>query len=194
VVPSPASSIAATTAGNEAAAPTDFDSTVVYHHNIHRLNYSAPAIEWGQTYADYAAETAAKCVFAHDLTPGGGGYGQNLAMWASSGDAKSLGENMAIAQAITDMWHNGECNAYPKEDYGLANPNMTDFETWGHFSQLVWVGSQQVGCKAQYCEPGTMYPTMGAWFSVCNYYPAGNMGGEYGKNVLPSLDEPTVVA
>jgi hypothetical protein len=67
VVPSPASSIAATTAGNEAAAPTDFDSTVVYHHNIHRLNYSAPAIEWGQTYADYAAETAAKCVFAHDL-------------------------------------------------------------------------------------------------------------------------------
>jgi uncharacterized protein YkwD len=67
VAPSSASPIAATTVVNEAAAPTDFESTVVYHHNIHRLNYSAPAIEWGQTYADYAAETAAKCKFAHDL-------------------------------------------------------------------------------------------------------------------------------
>lgn len=94
-------------------------------------------------------------------------------MWATTGDAKSLGENMAIAQAITDMWHNGECMAYPKADYGLDTPNMTDFEVWGHFSQLVWVGSKMVGCKAQYCEPGTMYDNMGAWFSVCNYFPAG---------------------
>jgi hypothetical protein len=100
-------------------------------------------------------------------------------MWASSGDAKSLGENMAIAQAITDMWHNGECMAYPKEDYGKDNPSMTNFEVWGHFSQLVWVGSEMVGCKAQYCEPGTMYPDMGAWFSVCNYYPAGKLYPPY---------------
>jgi outer membrane biosynthesis protein TonB len=57
----------ATTAQAQAAEPTDYASTAVYHHNLHRLNYSAPALEWGQTYADYAAETAAKCVFAHDM-------------------------------------------------------------------------------------------------------------------------------
>lgn len=57
----------ATTAQAQAAQPTDYASTAVYHHNLHRLNYSAPAIQWGQTYADYAAQTAGKCVFAHDL-------------------------------------------------------------------------------------------------------------------------------
>lgn len=105
--------------------------------------------------------------------PGGGGYGQNLAMWASSGDAKALGENMAISQSITDMWHNGEARAYPAQDYGKATPDQSNFEAWGHFSQLVWVNTKQVGCHSQYCEPGTMYPNMGAWFTVCNYFPAG---------------------
>lgn len=50
-----------------AAAPTDFASTAVYHHNIHRENNSAPALAWDSTYAGYAAETAKKCKFAHDM-------------------------------------------------------------------------------------------------------------------------------
>lgn len=49
------------------ANPTDYISSAVYHHNIHRLNHSAPAVEWSDTYASYAAQTAATCVFAHDL-------------------------------------------------------------------------------------------------------------------------------
>jgi outer membrane biosynthesis protein TonB len=50
-----------------ASQPTDYASTAVYHHNLHRMNYSAPALGWSDTYAGYAAQTAAKCVFAHDL-------------------------------------------------------------------------------------------------------------------------------
>lgn len=49
------------------ANPTDYISSAIYHHNIHRLNHSAPAVEWSDTYASYAAQTAATCVFAHDL-------------------------------------------------------------------------------------------------------------------------------
>lgn len=82
-------------------------------------------------------------------------------------------ESDTVAQAITDMWHNGECEAYPKADYGQPNPDMSNFEAWGHFSQLVWVGSEQVGCASQYCPPGTIYSDMGSWFTVCDYYPAG---------------------
>lgn len=67
-VPDTTSSVPATTVVVDAAsAPTDYESTVLYHHNIHRMNFSAPALEYGQTYADYAATTAQKCVFAHDL-------------------------------------------------------------------------------------------------------------------------------
>lgn len=105
-------------------------------------------------------------------TPGGGGYGQNIAMYAST-DASSLTEEKVIAQAITEMWYNGELDLYPSSAYGQANPDFTNFEAWGHYSQIVWVGSTQVGCAAQYCAPGKMNPTMGAWYSVCNYFPAG---------------------
>ncbi|KAK3937603.1 putative scp-like extracellular protein [Diplogelasinospora grovesii] len=176
------------------ASPTDFASTALYHHNIHRFNHSAPALTWGESYASYAATIAANCVFQHNMTVGGGGYGQNIAMWASSGDAQALGANTAMAQAATDMWYNGEVTKWPAADYGKPNPDFTNFEQWGHFSQLVWKSSQQVGCASQYCPPGTMAPGMGSWFTVCNYYPPGNMGGEYGDNVLPPLGEPTVTA
>ena len=62
----PAAPVASTVQA-QAAEPTDYASTAVYHHNLHRMNYSAPALEWSQTYADYAAQTAANCKFAHDL-------------------------------------------------------------------------------------------------------------------------------
>ncbi|KAK7725880.1 hypothetical protein SLS63_007872 [Diaporthe eres] len=174
-----------------AAKPSDLASTAVYHHNIHRANNSAPAMTWGSTYAGYAATVAASCKFAHDLTPGGGGYGQNIAMYAST-DASSLTEETIIAQAITEMWYNGELDLYPSSAYGQANPDFANFEAWGHYSQIVWVGSTQVGCAAQYCAPGSMNPSMGAWYSVCNYYPAGNVNGAYGKNVLPPTKQATV--
>jgi hypothetical protein len=79
------------------------------------------------------------------------------------------------------MWHNGECEAYPKADYGKDNPDMSNFEVWGHFSQLVWVGSEQVGCASQYCNPGTIYGDMGSWLTVCNYYPPGELEASIGR-------------
>lgn len=93
-------------------------------------------------------------------------------MYAAT-DADSMTEELAIAQAITQMWYNGEVDLYPANDYGQATPDMSGFEGWGHYSQMVWVGSKQVGCSAQYCPAGTMEPSMASWFSVCNYYPAG---------------------
>lgn len=94
-------------------------------------------------------------------------------MWASSSDPESLGASAALAQAITDMWYDGEINSWPAADYGQATPDMSNFESWGHFSQVVWAGSTSAGCYSQYCAPGTMYADMGAWYTVCNYYPAG---------------------
>ena len=37
------------------------------HHNVHRSNHSAPALEWNQTLADFAKQSAQTCVWAHDL-------------------------------------------------------------------------------------------------------------------------------
>lgn len=51
----------------QAATPTDYASTGVYHHNLHRSNHSAPALAWDDTYAGYAQTVAESCVFAHNL-------------------------------------------------------------------------------------------------------------------------------
>lgn len=94
-------------------------------------------------------------------------------MWASSANPQALGETKAIAAAASDMWYNGEVELFPSNGYGQDNPDMSNFEGWGHYSQMVWKATERVGCAAQYCAPGTMNPSMGAWFTVCNYGPAG---------------------
>ena len=153
-------------------------------------------MSWNSDLASYAATVAASCVFAHDLTPGAstGSYGQNIAVYGASGDVSSIDSSKIVAQAITDMWYNGEVWQYPADGYGQSNPDMTNFEAWGHFSQVVWAASTEVGCASQYCAPGTIYSGMGSWFTVCDYRSEGNMGGEYGSNVLPSLGQGTVTA
>ena len=43
-----------------------YKSAVLEHHNIHRANHSASALEWDDTLADYAAQVAKTCVYDHN--------------------------------------------------------------------------------------------------------------------------------
>lgn len=121
-------------------------------------------------------------------SPGGGGYGQNIAAGTEAGN---------IASVLSNGFYNGEVLAYPS--FGSDNPDMSNFHIWGHFSQMVWEATESVGCYTYTCSPpgadafdckpdGTSYlsgeeincrsspesiPTA-AIFTVCNYYPAGN--------------------
>jgi len=169
-----------------------YPDVVVYSHNIHRYNHSVPAVAWNDKIAAFAQTTANKCVFAHDLTPGGGGYGQNIALYGQSNLPLGL-NNAAGAQSVTDFWYNGELSHFPKDGYGKATPNMTNFGSWGHFSQVVWKSTIVVGCATVYCKAGTAVPNLPSYFTVCNYYPPGNVGGQYGANVLPPIGIPTIV-
>ena len=45
----------------------DYKDTMLYHHDIHRANHSAPALKWDDTLAGYALNTAKGCVFEHDM-------------------------------------------------------------------------------------------------------------------------------
>jgi glioma pathogenesis-related protein 2 len=50
----------------------------------------------------------------------------------------------------------------------------------GHFTQVVWKGSREIGVGRSFAEGGLRV------FVVCNYYPAGNVIGRFKDNVLPS--------
>lgn len=74
---------------------------------------------------------------------------------------------------ITNLMYNDEFGYY-QNLYGQANPDMTYFEKWGHFSQILWKGSVSVGCATVVCPLlGNVDSSAPSPFTVCNYYPPG---------------------
>ena len=67
---------------------------------------------------------------------------------------------------MTSSWYN-EIQKYDFNNQGFSQGT-------GHFTQVVWKSSNQLGCGHS------------SGFVVCNYYPAGNYQGEYERNVFPS--------
>ncbi|KUL86855.1 hypothetical protein ZTR_05317 [Talaromyces verruculosus] len=195
VAPAPATTAAPTTTAVETSStpsvtPTSTGSTyqtlILDSHNIHRSNHSAPALAWNETLAESALALANTCDYHHDTSLGpAAGYGQNIAYGIDSDK---------VDEIITNMMYNDEMMYY-QGLYGQANPDMTNFEKWGHFSQIVWVDTTTVGCATVTCSPlAESGSSMSLPFTVCNYYPAGNYGGEYDVNVLQPLGNSLVVA
>lgn len=162
--------------------PPTYKKQVIHNHNVHRGNHSAPRIVWSDSLAATAQKIASGCVFAHVMGEDGGGYGQNIAAGAPEA---------AISHVISDQFYNAEINNFGNQ-YGVADP--TGFESWGHFSQLVWKNTGQVGCATQYC-PGGVGNTgsnVPPYFTVCNYSPPGNVANQYAVNIGEPLGRPTV--
>ncbi|KAI0393768.1 CAP domain-containing protein [Xylariaceae sp. FL0594] len=169
-----------------------FQDAALYHHNIHRSNHSAPEVTWDPTLAQWAENTANSCKFAHDMGQGGGGYGQNIALWGGTTGAKDLGSTGAVKMAATTMWYNGEFSNFLPSYYG-TEPDVNGVHLWGHMSQLVWAASTKVGCSSVFCPRGTAYDNMDSWYTVCNYSPPGNFGGQYAENIHRPNGAPVLV-
>jgi len=56
----------------------------------------------------------------------------------------------------------------------------------GHFTQLVWKSSRDVGI-------GRSQSRDGKWFVVANFFPAGNFVGRNAENVFPPRDGKVVI-
>jgi uncharacterized protein YkwD len=172
------------TAAASVASPTDYQSTAIYHHAKHRANHSASALEWDDTLATYALATANTCVFAHDMTEGGGGYGQNLAAYGTTSDVSSLDKSTLVADAITNQWYYGEAANVP---YGQDSPAVTNVPEFLHFTALIWKASTKVGCATVECGAGTIF-SYASLYTVCDYSSEGNVLGEFIANVAEPLD------
>lgn len=180
------SSSAAETSSAAKAVATSYQQLVVAHHNVHRSNHSAPAIAWDAGLANTALSIAKTCEYKHNTTAGGGGYGQNIAAGVPAAN---------IGVVISDLFYNGEVNYYSGL-YGQAQPDMSNFGHWGHFSQIVWKDTTKIGCATYDCSATGLANTgsnVPPHFTVCNYGTPGNYANEYGDNVGSSLNRATVV-
>jgi pathogenesis-related protein 1 len=89
----------------------------------------------------------------------------------SDGHPYYVGENVfgsggnATAQTAVDLW------AAEEADYNYASNSCSG--VCGHYTQIVWRESLDLGC-AKYDCPGLTYGST----IVCNYGPGGNIGGQ----------------
>ncbi|KAJ5677145.1 uncharacterized protein N7477_002778 [Penicillium maclennaniae] len=157
------SSVAAATA----TAANAYQQAVLYNHNIHRSNHSAPSVDWSADLENSARALAAKCVYEHDTSIDGGGYGQNIGYGVGADQ---------VGVMLTNLMYNDEIDYFPTP-YGESDPSMADFEKWGHFSQIVWKGTTHVGCATVQLSP----------LHRLQLLSPGNYAGEYGDNVLAPL-------
>jgi len=125
-------------------------------HGVAELKRSKKAAKHA---SDWAKQLASQNKFEHSNNKD---YGENIAShWDSSGKAMSGND-------VADMWYR-ECEKY---DY-----SSSDYvRGTGHFTQMVWSGSQKVGI-------GTATTKDGKMIIVANYKPPGNIIGEFKDNV-----------
>jgi len=136
-------------------------------HNTVRAGVGVGPLKWSPALAATAAAWAARCV--DDESPFGiidhnpdrrTGHpyyvGENI--YASTGSASPT---VAVSKWAAEAAH-----------YDYATNTCAAGQVCGHYTQVVWAGTREVGCARHDC-PGLAYPSA----IVCDYGPGGNVAG-----------------
>ena len=138
---------------------------ILTNHNYHRKRHqvdnlvrNAEIEQVAQSYSEYQASIDS---MQHSNNKK---YGENLYYCGSSSGECVTGKK------ASEMWYD------EVKDYDFDNPRY--IKGTGHFTQLVWKGSKQIGCGAACNSHNNCYLT-------CNYYPPGNYLSDFANNVFP---------
>jgi len=146
------------------AERVDFNQRLLAAHNEVRAKVGVPALSWNQDLAAdariWAKELAATGRFEHSPDEAGiEPQGENL--WAGTPRAFS-------PEAMVGLW------TAEKRDYRPGvfpnNSRSGDVENVGHYTQMIWRESRQVGCATAVGRDEE--------FLVCRYSTAGNVYGQ----------------
>lgn len=137
--------------------PKEFQG-ILAAHNKWRQQVNVPALSWSSSAASIAQAWANNlqsrgCVMEHN--PNRGNYGENI-YW-------SFGFSPTPANVV-DSW--GE----EIKDYDYATNTCQAGKVCGHYTQVVWRDTQEVGCGKASCNDEQVW--------VCNYSPPGNWVGQ----------------
>ncbi len=150
-----------------------------------QTNPPLPPLVWSQTIADYAQEWATTLATTMCSQPvhrssaelEAKGYGENLAAF-SGGGLVHMASVSTAADAVNAWAAEKACWTYGTIQ-GSEKCDMTCYtnlhsDGCGHYTQVVWRDSNQLGCGVATCQNGSL--TQDIW--ICNYAPPGNYVGQ----------------
>ena len=151
-------------------------AAIVTAHNRWRSQVGAPAISWSNQLEQKAQRWAQQLKQSNQCRMKHSGPGENL-YWASprkTANSKDAAGNWiwhSAPQAIkagfvVDRWASEKA----WYDYSTNSCNAPSGSSCGHYTQVVWSDSTEVGCAKAICDNGAQ-----VW--VCNYAPSGNYVG-----------------
>lgn len=156
-------------------------------HNAWRAEVGSPPLAWSSRAADAAQQWADQlqredCVIRHNLDPARRAtYGENIyGYWHN----RPYTDYRRDARFVTDSWAAEKADYDPATNACRAPPGGT----CGHYTQLVWSRSREVGCGRAHCAKGEVW--------VCEYAPRGNYAGvrpfDFATGTAPAApDAPT---
>ncbi len=140
-------------------------TAIITTHNHWRSQVGVPGLTWSDKLVNVAQDWAKKlkedgCGFYHSHND----YGENLfkaspLMWSDG--QRELQETSP--EKVTNSWGN------EIKDYNY--PDNSCSGVCGHYTQVVWKETTEVGCARSVCDDKSQI-----W--VCSYSPAGNMAGK----------------
>jgi pathogenesis-related protein 1 len=142
---------------------------------------SLPELTWSNELAAYAQEWAdnlatTTCLPKHRTGAElqAKGYGENWAFFTSFGSTPSDTAKTAVGlwASEKECWTYGTFWESEKCDVACYQAKGTD--GCGHYTQIVWRESTQVGCGLATCSSSGQLNSI--W--ICNYAPAGNFIGQ----------------
>ena len=136
------------------------------HHNKVRAAVKVDKLTWNPRLAKYAQQWAehladdkrCKMIHSNCRDEYGNIFGENL-FWGS--DATAFNSLDA-----SKSWYEEKSN-YSYERFGDSNQKEI-----GHYTQMVWKNTKEVGVGIGYCKSGGI-------IIVASYFPAGNYIGQY---------------
>ena len=166
-------------ASSYASEPAQF-AGIVKHHNEVRSKFNQHPLTWSNELAKYAQEWVNRlaetqnCQMLHRPNYEGEYdserylqvHGENL-FWASAEKLENNIERFKFysPKDVVKAW------AEEEEYYDYQSNSCKEGEICGHFTQMVWHESRQVGCAKAVCGDKSQI-----W--ACNYHPRGNYIGE----------------
>jgi uncharacterized protein YkwD len=142
-----------------------FRDALLKRHNDFRGAHAVGKLTWNTTLSGFAGKYLQKRGTGKNTCPNfehsGGPYGENLAIGYGT-----------PTQAVS-AWGD------ERAEYNFNKPGFSS--ATGHFTQMVWKDTRQVGCARKYCTSSNVYR---GWYLACEYWPRGNVIGQFDKQVL----------